>query len=186
MSRRRTLVALVGGTGAAVLAACGLGAPSASPQAAPTAGQAPTSPLTATNTPVTVVATPAPAPAATSATAQPRSGGMLRSGVVGDPPSLEGHLFAGNNFETSNLVFDQLTNYDSNSVTAADARRKLGRRQRLQTDQAEPAQRRPVASPGARFTSDDVKYNIHARPGSQGRRRAVRESGALVHQHRHA
>ena len=151
VSRRRALGAIVTGAGAMVVAACG---PSA-PAAAPAATVAPTSRPAAASTAV-VAATSAPAGAAT---AQPRTGGLLRSAVVGDPPSLEGHLFAGNNFETSLLVFDQLTNYDSNSapqpmlaeswdVGKDYTQIKLNLRKGVQWHS------------GRDFTSDDVKYNI--------------------------
>ena len=139
MSRRRALGAIVTGAGALVVAACGAGVPAPAPAAtvAPTARP--------------VAGTPAPA--------QPRTGGLLRSAVVGDPPSLEGHLFAGNNFETSLLVFDQLTNYDNNSVpqpmlaeswdVGQDYKQiKLNLRKGVQWHS------------GRDFTSDDVKYNI--------------------------
>lgn len=103
-----------------------------------------------------------PAPTASAPTAgagQPRTGGTLRTLVVGDPPSLEGHLFAGNNYETTSLVFDQLTNYDSNFVpqprlaeswdVGTDFKRiKLNLRKGVQWHS------------GREFTSDDVKYNI--------------------------
>ena len=148
ISRRRALGAIVTGAGALVVAACSPGAPAA--PAASSGGQTPNA------------AAPPPAPAvapAGAATPQARTGGTLRSAVVGDPPSLEGHLFAGNNFETTNLVFDQLTNYDSNSVPQAvlaeswdvgkDYKQiKLNLRKGVQWHT------------GRDFTSDDVKYNI--------------------------
>ena len=129
ISRRRAIAAIVTGAGGVVLAACGPGVPvaapptskpaaaSAAPPVATTASAATTAPASA----ATSAPAPAPTPAATAApaaaaSAQPRTGGMLRSSVVGEPPSLEGRLFAGNNFETVNQVFDQLTNYDANSV----------------------------------------------------------------------
>jgi peptide/nickel transport system substrate-binding protein len=157
ISRRRVLVALIGGTGAAVLTACGPGTPLASPPPAATAGLATTSPPSTTTAAATTVSA-TPTTAAASATAQPRSGGTLRAGTVGNPPSLEGHLFVGSNFETTNLVFDQLTNYDSSSQPqpmlveswdVGDYRQiKLNLRKGVQWHT------------GRDFTSDDVKYNI--------------------------
>jgi peptide/nickel transport system substrate-binding protein len=158
MSRRRALGAIVAGAGSVVLAACGPGGPAAAPAATsqPAAAKPVVStPAAAASTPV-AAATSAPTP---TAAAQPRSGGLLRSGVVGDPPSLEGHLFAGNNFETANVVFDQLTNYDAQSVpqpmlaeswdVGADYKQiKLNLRKGVQWHS------------GREFTSDDVKYNI--------------------------
>jgi peptide/nickel transport system substrate-binding protein len=150
VSRRRVLGAIVTGAGALVAAACGPGAPAA----APAATVAPTSRPVA-STPVLGATSASTA----AATAQPRTGGLLRSAVVGDPPSLEGHLFAGNNFETTLLVFDQLTNYDNNSVpqpmlaeswdVGQDYKQiKLNLRKGVQWHT------------GRDFTSDDVKYNI--------------------------
>jgi peptide/nickel transport system substrate-binding protein len=154
LSRRRALAALAAGAGAAIASACGSVVP---PASAPTAGPAPTAAPNARPTGAAVAAT-TPAPAAGAST-PPRPGGVLRSAVVGDPPSLEGHLFAGNNFETTLLVFDQLTNYDGNSVpqpmlaeswdVGTDYRQiKLNLRKGVQWHT------------GRDFTSDDVKYNI--------------------------
>ena len=103
---------------------------------------------------------------------------MLRSGVVGDPPSLEGHLFAGNNFETVNLVFDQLTNYDASSVPQP----MLAESWDVGTDykQIKLNLRKGVQwHTGREFTSDDVKCNILRAPGSEGRRWTVRQPGAI-------
>jgi peptide/nickel transport system substrate-binding protein len=159
LSRRRALVTLiVGGTGATLLAACGPGTPSASPPAAATTSLASTSAPTTATTPIgTQVASAAP-PAA-SASAQPRSGGTLRAATVGNPPSLEGHLFAGNNFETTNLVFDQLTNYNSDSQPQpmlAESWDPGGDYKQIKLNLRKGVQWHT----GRDFTSDDVKYNI--------------------------
>ncbi len=141
LSRRRALGAIVTGAGALLVAAC---APSTAPTPAPTTRPVPNTPVSAQ---------------ASTATGQPRTGGTLRSAIVGDPASLEGHLFAGNNYETTSLVFDQLTNYDSNSVPqpmlaeswdiAKDYKQiKLNLRKGVQWHN------------GREFTSDDVKFNI--------------------------
>ena len=162
LSRRRALEVMIAGTSAMIAAACGPAAPPASapvatavPKAAPTSAPAAvgTAVPAATTVPAATAA-PAPKPAA-----QPRSGGTLRTGIVGDPASLEGHLFAGFNYEHSSLVFEQLTNYDSNSVpqpmlaeswdVGGDYRQiKLNLRKGVQWHT------------GRDFTSDDVKYNI--------------------------
>jgi peptide/nickel transport system substrate-binding protein len=174
MSRRRAIAAIVTGAGGVVLAACGPGVPPASPTSPtskPAAAATPAPPVATTApaaapptapanvTPAASAATPTAAPAAAAATAQPRTGGVLRSGVVGDPPSLEGHLFAGNNFETVNQVFDQLTNYDANSVPQP----MLAESWDVGTDykQIKLNLRKAVQwHSGREFTSDDVKYNI--------------------------
>jgi peptide/nickel transport system substrate-binding protein len=155
VSRRRLLVGLVAGAGAVVFAACG---PAAAPPAA-TVGATPPASAQPTAVPVTAPTSAPAAAAASNATAQPRTGGMLRSGVVGDPPSLEGHLFAGNNFETSCLVFDQLTNYDSNSQPQpmlAESWDVGGDYQQIKLNLRKGVQWHT----GRDFTSDDVKYNI--------------------------
>jgi peptide/nickel transport system substrate-binding protein len=101
---------------------------------------------------------PVAAGTATSAT-QPRVGGTLRAGSVGDPPSLEGHLFVSNNYETTGLVFDRLTQYDSKlqpqpmlaeswEISPDYQLIKLNLRKGVQWHS------------GRDFTSDDVKYNI--------------------------
>jgi len=144
MTRRRALSVLATGAGAVLAAACAPGVPATTSTAGATQP---------------VASTPAVSAPATNPTSQPRTGGTLRSGVVGDPPSLEGHLFAGNNFETANLVFDQLTNYDASSVpqpmlaeswdVGTDYKHiKLNLRKGVQWHS------------GRDFTSDDVKYNI--------------------------
>ncbi len=150
LSRRSALGVLVAGAGAVIGAACGVAGP---PAAAPVATAVPnTQPTSAAAAAATSV------PAATPAT-QPRTGGTLRTAIVGDPASLEGHLFAGFNYEHSSLVFEQLTNYDSNSVpqpvlaeswdTGEDFRQiKLNLRKGVQWHT------------GRDFTSDDVKFNI--------------------------
>ncbi len=84
---------------------------------------------------------------------------MLRSGSVGDPPSLEGHLFVSNNYETTGLVFDRLTEYDDKlqpqpllaeswDISGDFKQIKLNLRKGVQWHT------------GRDFTSDDVKYNI--------------------------
>ncbi|MBV9582979.1 MAG: ABC transporter substrate-binding protein [Chloroflexi bacterium] len=159
MSRRRALVALISGVGAAVMAACRPEAQSANPSASLTAAPAPTNSLTAASTSVSVAATPTAAAVASSVTTQARNGGTLRTGTVGDPPSLEGHLFVGNNFETANLVFDQLTNYDSNSQPQpmlAESWDVGGDYKRIKVNLRKGVQWHT----GRDFTSDDVKYNV--------------------------
>lgn len=145
------------GAGAIVAAACGPNAPVVAPAATIVpATNAPATAIPAVATPQAAAVTAVPTVASTP---QPRTGGLLRSGVVGDPPSLEGHLFAGYNFETVNMVFDQLTNYDSNSVPQP----MLAESWDVGTNykQIKLNLRKGVQwHSGREFTSDDVKYNI--------------------------
>src|SRR5438067_2515394 len=75
---------------------------------------------------VAVVAACAPAvpPAATAPVSQPatvtkpasgpKTGGTLRVAISADPASLDGHLFAAGRFDTTWLIYDRLTEYDTN------------------------------------------------------------------------
>src|SRR5579864_1411116 len=156
ISRRRALAAMAG-AGVALVGACGPGAPAA-PAPTTATGSAPAA-ATATRAAAATGSTPASGATTAPAGAAPKTGGMLRSLVVGDPPSLEGHLFAGNNFETTLLVFDQLTNYDSNFVPQP----RLAESWDVGTDyKAIKLNLRKGVQwhSGRDFTSDDVKYNI--------------------------
>src|SRR5262245_50635104 len=91
ITRRLALRLLGAGFGAGLLAACG----PASPPAAP-ATLAPAPPTLAPTlappppTPPPLAATPTPSAAATLAS-QPKTGGTLRTGQVGDIANLDGH-----------------------------------------------------------------------------------------------
>jgi peptide/nickel transport system substrate-binding protein len=96
-------------------------------------------------------------PPASAAT--PRTGGTLRTAVVGDPPSLEVHVLLPTLYETVWLVYDRLIAYDDKLVpqpqlaeswdqSADQTSIKLNLRKGVQFHS------------GREFTSDDVKYNL--------------------------
>ena len=112
--RRRSALALLGGGTAALLAACSAPTPAApsapTPLAAPGQASAPT-PVAPTPLAAPAQAS-APAPQPT-ATAQPRPGGTLRIGVLGDIQGLDGHLVTGLDYlrrvwDVVSLLDDQL------------------------------------------------------------------------------
>jgi peptide/nickel transport system substrate-binding protein len=96
-SRREALKLLTSAAGIAVLDACQSPAPSAAP--APTAAAARGAPSTSSSA--------ASAPAATD---QPRSGGILRQGNLGDLPTLDGNFLNGQS--TIYPVWDRLVELD--------------------------------------------------------------------------
>jgi peptide/nickel transport system substrate-binding protein len=113
--------------------------------------------------PSTSSAPPAPATSAASgakpAAGAPKTGGTLRVAVSADPASLDGHLFAAGRFDTTWLIYDRLTEYDTSVTpqprlaesweTSSDYKRlKLNLRKGV------------TFHDGREFTSDDVKYNF--------------------------
>ncbi|MBV8083230.1 MAG: ABC transporter substrate-binding protein [Chloroflexi bacterium] len=101
------------GSGAAglLLAACGSqAAPSASPPSAATSPPATAKPSTAaaTSSPGAGSAKPSAAP---SGAVQPKSGGVLRMGVLGDLQGLDGHLTTG--LDTTRRIWEPLTVLDA-------------------------------------------------------------------------
>ena len=94
LTRRRALRWLAGGAGMTLLAACGPatpGAPAIS-TSAPSGSQA--------------------APANTQTAGQPKTGGTLRMGMVGDLTQIEGQLIVPGALDTLWQVYDRLTAYD--------------------------------------------------------------------------
>ena len=75
-------------------------------------------------------ASSAPASASASASASaaakpagtPKTGGTLRVGLLGDPASLDGHLFAAGRFDTTWQIYDRLTEYDTKLVLETESR----------------------------------------------------------------
>jgi peptide/nickel transport system substrate-binding protein len=122
VSRRAILQLLAGGTGLALLAACGQQAPAPAPTSAP-AGQSAPAATTAPVSKPAEAAKPADAakpaaPAATAAPAaaqkpagQPKSGGTLRVGQVGDIATLDA-TFTPGSADTIWGIHDRLTAYD--------------------------------------------------------------------------
>ena len=143
LTRRAALRLTLSSAGVAVLAAC-VAAPAAP---APTAQVAsPTPPATAQ---------PQPKPPA----AQPKSGGTLRLGMVGDISTLDGHNTTPNQFDTSWAVFDRLISYDGNLKPQPE----LAESWDLSSDlkQIKLNLRKGVQwHNGREFTSDDVNYNL--------------------------
>ncbi len=148
---RRVVLRLLGlGAAAGVLSACGPSAPSAS---SPTSAPAPA----ATPSGATVsVSQPTSAPAA-SASGQPKRGGSLRVGQIGDAARLDGQLVT--TVDATWMPFDRLTSYDANlkpqpmlaeSWEFSDdfKQLKLNLRKGVQFHS------------GRELTSDDVKWNL--------------------------
>jgi len=145
MSRRRALGLLAGTGGIAVIAACAPPAPSAAPTSvavAPPAG-----------------GTPAAGAPAKPAAGEPKTGGTLRVAIAGDPASLDGHLFAAGRFDTTWLIYDRLTEYD----TSLNPQPRLAESWDISTDykRIKLNLRKGVTfHDGREFTSDDVKWNF--------------------------
>jgi peptide/nickel transport system substrate-binding protein len=149
IDRRRALRLLASGAGTALLAAC---APS---PAAPTL--APANPTAAPQPAATIASTPKPSVA--TAQAQPKSGGTLRLGMVGDVSTLDGHNTTPNQFDTTWSVFDRLIGYDAKLQPQPE----LAESWDLSSDltQIKLNLRKGVQwHSGREFTSDDVKYNL--------------------------
>ncbi|HEX8966942.1 MAG TPA: ABC transporter substrate-binding protein [Chloroflexota bacterium] len=143
MPRRVVLRMMSSGVGVLLAAACGPGSQARNTPVAATSGGAP---VQATPAPVTV-----------TAQSQPKAGGTLRVGTVGDLVSLDGHLHSGNT--SIWFVYDRLTAYDptlrpqpmlAESWDISDDSRqiKLSLRRGVQFHS------------GRELTSDDVKYNL--------------------------
>ena len=102
LSRRGALRLATFAAAGTLVAACGpqLGqAPPTGSGAAPTAGAAPSTAVTAGGAPAAV---------------QPKAGGTLRIGAVGDIANIDGHSWGPKNGFSIFMIFDTLTNYDEN------------------------------------------------------------------------
>src|SRR5215207_6322588 len=153
LNRRAALQLLLSGTGVALLSACTSAQAPAAPTVAPTAAPKPTQP------PVQVAATPTPAAKPQTSAAQPKSGGTLRLGMVGDVSTLDGHNTTPNQFDTTWSVFDRLISYDARLQPQAE----LAESWDLSPDlrQIKLNLRKGVQwHSGREFTSDDVNYNL--------------------------
>ena len=163
--QRRTALKLIVATPTAALlsAACGqaaapsapaIGAPAPAATASATSVAATTSPPRVTATTQTL-APPQPTPPSLS----PRTGGTLRTAVVGDPPGLEVHVLLPGLYETVWLVYDRLITYDDKLVPQP----QLAESWEQSADQTSIRLllRKDVQfHSGREFTSDDVKYNL--------------------------
>jgi peptide/nickel transport system substrate-binding protein len=100
LSRRVLLRAFGIGAGAVVLSACGPAAPAAPPTAAPPAAKPATTPVAAAAT--------------TGSAAQPKPGGTLTAGKLGDVANLDGHYWSPNGGLHVWMAYDTLARYDAN------------------------------------------------------------------------
>jgi peptide/nickel transport system substrate-binding protein len=135
--------------GAGLLAACG----PITPAASPTAGPSTTAPAPASG-PTLSVSQPTPAPAAAP---QPKRGGTLRVGQVGDAARLDGQLVT--TVDATWMPYDRLTAYDANLKPQP----MLAESWEFSSDfkQLKLNLRRGVTfHSGRELTSDDVKWNI--------------------------
>ena len=137
VSRRELLSLLFAGAGTALLAACG-GVPSSPPPSATVGSNAAVS---------------------TQALAEPKLGGTLRTGILGDLPGLDGHLQLQTNSQSVAFAYDTLIGYDDKLTplpmlaeswdVSSDLKTfKLNLRKGVQYHD------------GREFTSDDVKWNL--------------------------
>jgi peptide/nickel transport system substrate-binding protein len=160
-SRRSAIRLLTMGLGGLVLGSCGPVAPSS--QAVSTAPAPSTPAVSSTPAPkanvssasaaATIVSPPQPA------VAQPKSGGTIRTGQVGDIANLDGHYANQLSATTVQLAYEKLVVYDlklqpqpvlaeSWDVSSDSKTFKFNLRKGVQFHN------------GREFTSDDVKYNL--------------------------
>jgi peptide/nickel transport system substrate-binding protein len=143
----------VGGA-AAVLAAC----QRAVTPAAPTVpAAAPAAPAAQTAAPAPASTTVAQAPAPAPAAGQPKSGGMLRQGYVGDLIGLEAHTRSGN--DGLWYTFDRMTAYNDDFQPTP----MLAESWEVSPDARQivfHVRKGVQFHTGRELTSDDVKYNI--------------------------
>src|SRR5207248_1562370 len=138
--------------GGLVLGSCGPAAPSG-PAVSTAAVPKPTASGASASAPATVVSPPQ------QPVAQPKSGGTIRTGQVGDIANLDGHYANQLSATTVQLAYEKLVVYDiklqpqpvlaeSWDVSSDSKTFKLNLRKGVQFHN------------GREFTSDDVKYNF--------------------------
>ncbi|MBV9134091.1 MAG: ABC transporter substrate-binding protein [Chloroflexi bacterium] len=157
-TRRDVLGMLFSGAGVALLAACTTPVPSSpNTPAAPTSPPAPTAVASAPNAAAPVstigVVVPAPPPAA-----QAKPGGVLRMGIVGDLPSLDGNDF-GAAFDVTYPIFNNLGQEDEKlnlSPELAESFELSSDFRSLKVNLRKGVQ----FHSGRELTSDDVKWQI--------------------------
>jgi peptide/nickel transport system substrate-binding protein len=151
-NRREVLRLATLGGGAALLAACSP-APTAPPAPAPTAGSSGTTPAPAATSAVSSGST-----STTTVAAQPKSGGTLRWGLLGNIVTLDGHNYGGTThiFHVFDrlIVLDEQLNWqarlaESWDINAEYTQIKLNLRKGVQYHS------------GREFTSDDVLWNFN-------------------------
>jgi peptide/nickel transport system substrate-binding protein len=137
-------------TGAALLAACTAPMP---PAPAPTA---PAPPATTTNLGATGTSPTAPTAAASG---QPKRGGTLRTGQVGEPLNLDPHFFTPLSGDTTFPVLDRLIAYDDKLQPQPQLAESWEQSSDLK--QIKLNLRKGVQfHDGRELTSDDVKYSM--------------------------
>jgi peptide/nickel transport system substrate-binding protein len=156
ITRRRVLGLLVSSASVALLAACGTAIPVASPTPGPTrapaAGSAPANAATASPPLVGVVA---PAP---QAAVQAKSGGILRMGIVGDLPSLDGNDF-GAAFDVTYPIFNDLGQEDEKLNLSPELAESFDLSSDFRTLKVN-LRKGVQFHTGREITSDDLKWQI--------------------------
>jgi peptide/nickel transport system substrate-binding protein len=150
---RRTVLKLVGaGAAASLLTACSAPGPTAPAPAAP-------APPTSAGNAIATVTVTTPATPAAATTGQPKRGGTLRTGQVGDPLNLDPHYFTPLTGDTTFPVLDRLIGYDEK----LQAQPQLAESWEQSTDlkQIKLNLRKGVQfHNGRELTSEDVKYSM--------------------------
>ncbi|MBV9322531.1 MAG: ABC transporter substrate-binding protein [Chloroflexi bacterium] len=180
---RRLALRLIGlGAGVGLLAACAPAspqapasaptsaapattAPAAAPTSAPTAAAKPAAAATtapAATTAAAPAATTPPAAAAPTAAANPNAkpGGTLRTGLLADISSLDGHLLQGPDNNSTWLALDRLTRYDDQlepQPMLAESWKVSPNQDKITFKLRQGVQWHT----GREFTSDDVKWNFN-------------------------
>ena len=150
LSRRTFLGALGVGTGAVVLTACGVAAPT--PTSGGPAAPAPTSAAKPSTAAPAANATPA-------AAAQPKTGGKLTAAKLGDVANLDGHYWSPNGGLHVWLAYDTLARYDQSPKPQP----QLAEGWDVSSDlkQVTVKLRKGVTyHSGREFTADDVVWNL--------------------------
>src|SRR5579862_4752257 len=148
LSRRQALRQIVSIAAVALGAAC-----------APLSAQTPVAGNATVAKAPTGAATPGAAGTSSASPAQPKPGGRLRIGAVGDVPTLDGHVLTTQGFLTYDQVYETLIRYDGQMTPQPI----LAESWNVSTDlkRYQFSLRKGVTfQDGRPFTSDDVKYNI--------------------------
>jgi peptide/nickel transport system substrate-binding protein len=157
ISRRAALQLMASSATLALLSACGAPAPAASNP--PTAPPQPTSAAPAAP-PATSVSSSATAPAPTQQTsAQPKRGGSLRAGLVGDVGVISPHTIGPQPLQTIFCIWDRLIAYDA----AGKPQPMLAESWDLSSDQTKlrfQLRKGVQFHSGRELTSDDVMWNL--------------------------
>jgi peptide/nickel transport system substrate-binding protein len=151
-TRRAALRLLATAAGGVFVAACSPTTPQFTPPGPATAQSASAAQPAQATTPQTT-----PRQGATPAT--PRSGGTLRIGIPGDILSLDGHARTPGTAESSWLIFDRLTTYDTKLTPMP----MLAESWDISPDYTQfkfDLRKGVTWHSGREFTSDDVKWNL--------------------------